>query len=102
MGTFGELFKKYRLRAEFSTLSEFGSALAAKGLVYEDSIFSHWQCGKRLPKDRKVLLTVIEVFIERRAIISFEGVNEFLESAGQGYLTEREKSDLNLLLFCFI
>lgn len=33
---FGVLFKKYRLKAEFATLSEFGDALSEKGLIYEE------------------------------------------------------------------
>lgn len=41
MKTFAELFKRYRLRAEFARLSQFADALAQKGYFYELSIFCH-------------------------------------------------------------
>jgi 5'-deoxynucleotidase YfbR-like HD superfamily hydrolase len=88
--TFGELFKKYRLRSEFSTLSQFGNALAAEGFIYEDSIYSHWQKNIRVPKDRKLLLALIKIFIERGGITTTMAANGFLSSAGQGYLTDEE------------
>lgn len=83
------LFKKYRLKAEISTLSEFGKLLSEKGLVYEDSIFSHWQKGDRIP-NRATLIKLIEIFSERQGIKTLQQSNEFLESAGEGYLTEKE------------
>ena len=79
--SFAELFKKYRLKSEFQTISEFGDALVEKGFRYEDSIFSRWQKGTRVPTERKLLLTILQVFIERKAIISLEEANEFLNSA---------------------
>ena len=88
--TFGELFKKYRLKAEFSTLSQFGNALAQAGFIYEDSIYSHWQKNIRVPKDRKLLLTIIKIFIDRDGIQTTIEANRFLESTGQGYLTPEE------------
>lgn len=88
--TFGELFKKYRLKSEFSTLSEFGNALAQEGFVYEDSIYSHWQKNVRVPKDRKLLLAIISIFIEREGMRTAADINGFLESTGQGYLTPEE------------
>src|SRR5258708_5178595 len=88
--TFAELFKKYRLRAEFEKLSDFGDALAEKGILHEDSLFSHWQKGNRIPTDRRVLLKLIVLFVERKAILSLDEVNEFLESTRQGYLTKNE------------
>lgn len=91
---FKQLFKKYRLRAEFSTLSELGNALAEKGLIYEDSIFSHWQRGTRVPQNRKVLLKLIEVFTEKEAIVSFNQANELMSSANLGYLTKEETKKL--------
>ena len=51
--TFAQLFKKYRLRSEIETLSEFGDLLAEEGIVYETSLFTRWQNGERVPKDRK-------------------------------------------------
>lgn len=86
---FPALFRKYRLKAEFSTLSQLGLALAEKGLIYEDSIFSHWQKGDRIP-NRTTILKLIEIFIERRAITTLNQVNEFLVSVGYGYISEEE------------
>ncbi|HSW88115.1 MAG TPA: NB-ARC domain-containing protein [Candidatus Saccharimonadales bacterium] len=96
--TFAELFKKYRLRAEFEKLSELGDALVEKGMYYEDSIFSHWQKGNRVPHERKVIYRLIEIFIERKAISSIDQVNEFLESTGQGFLTKDELALLPTIL----
>lgn len=83
------LFKKYRLKAEIPTLSELGRLLVEKGFIYEDSIFSHWQKGTRIP-NRATILKLLEIFSERQSILSIEEANEFLESAREGYLTERE------------
>jgi len=88
--TFGELFKKYRLKSEFSTLAQFGNALAQEGFIYEDSIYSHWQKNIRVPKDRKLLLTLVKIFIERGGMSSIKDINGFIASAGQGYLTREE------------
>jgi tetratricopeptide (TPR) repeat protein len=92
--SFSELFKKYRLRAEFEKLSELGNALSDKGLRYENSLFSHWQKGNRIPTNRNLLLQLIEIFIERGAMTSLQEANEFLESAHQGYLTQKELEQL--------
>lgn len=88
--SFAELFKKYRLKAEIPTLSKFGQLLSEKGFNYEDSIFSHWQKGSRVPQYRALLLKLIEIFVDRGAISSPEQANEFLASANQGYLSEEE------------
>lgn len=87
---FSTLFKKYRLKAEFSTLSQLGLALAEKGFIYEDSIFSHWQSGTRVPQNRIVLLKLLEIFAEKKAITILGEANEFLSLAGEGYLSEEE------------
>lgn len=89
--SFAYYFKKYRLKSEFETLSDFADALAENGIVYETSIFSHWQKGTRIPKDRFLLLKMINIFISRGGIRSDTEANLLLESAGQGYLTEGEK-----------
>lgn len=88
--TFGVLFKKYRLKSEFSTLAQFGDALAKEGFVYEDSIYSHWQKNVRVPKDRKLLLVIIKIFIDKEGIRTILEANTFLESTGHGYLTPEE------------
>jgi len=95
MITFNLLFKKFRLRAEFATLSEFGKVLADDGFVYEDSIFSRWQRGDRIPHDRGLLISILKVFIKRGGITSLKEINSFLESAGQGYITKREINNLS-------
>lgn len=95
MNTFAKLFKKYRLRAEFETISSFSDALAEKGYFYEESIFSHWQKGTRVPNNRDLLLNLIKIFIERDAIRNVNEANALLESAQQGYLTEKELSSLH-------
>lgn len=46
--TFGSLFKKFRLRAEFSNLSEFGKALAEIG-IDESTYFDEKSADKPLP-----------------------------------------------------
>lgn len=97
--TFHELFKRYPLRSEFESLSELGNALAEKGLIYEDSIYSHWQKGTKVPSNRHTLLVLLELFIEREALTSEHQINELLSSAGQGYLTSEEKKDLQLNKF---
>lgn len=96
--SFGELLKKYRLRAEFATFYELGNALSEKGLIYEDSIFSHWQKGDRV-SNRPTVIKLIEIFSERQSIKTLQQANEFLESVGQGYLTEQEvkRLDFNAL-----
>jgi hypothetical protein len=88
--TFAVMFKKYRLRAEFETYTAFGNILAEKGYPYENSIFSRWQNGTRIPSNRQVILTIIEIFIENNSITTNEEANEFLASTGLGYLTKQE------------
>lgn len=91
MKTFASVFKRYRLRAEFETFTAFGDALAEKGYHYDDSIFSHWQKGTRVPSNRQLLLTIITIFTERGAIKTENEANELLAAAGFGYLTEDER-----------
>lgn len=90
MISFNALFKFYRLRAAIPTLSEFGKALAEEGFAYEDSIFSRWQMGNRIPNNRNLLVSMLKIFIDRGSITSLEEANTLLESAGQGYVTDSE------------
>ncbi len=94
MNSFAKLFKKYRLKAEFVSLSDFANAFAQKGYFYEMSIFCHWQKGRRVPTKRAILISLTTLFIERGAISSLKEANEFLESAEHGYLTVREQERL--------
>src|SRR6185437_8963265 len=86
--------KKYRLRAEFETISSFAEALSEKGYFYEESIFSHWQKGNRVPSNRNLVLSIIKIFKERDAINKLDEANELLDSVGLGYLTEKEIKNL--------
>ena len=90
MKSFAELFKKYKLHAEFETYSAFANELSQKGFVYEESIFSHWQKGTRVPANRNLILAVIEIFIARKAIKKRAEANELLATTGLGYLTKQE------------
>ncbi len=94
--SFADQFKKYRLKSELARLSDLGNALAEKGFIYEDSIFSHWQKGSRIPQNRVVLIKLIEIFVDRGSITTEDQANKFLSSANQGYLSETEISKLRL------
>jgi len=83
---FSTLFKKYRLKAELSTLSELGSALAEKGFIYEDSIFSHWQRGTRIPQNRIILLKLLEIFIDRKSILTLDQAIKTLTTAMEPFI----------------
>ncbi len=89
-GSFGALFRSLRLRSEFSTLSEFGEELAKEGFIFEDSIFSHWQKGTRIPRNRGLLIVMVKIFMKRGSVVMLKEADRFLESAGQGYLTDTE------------
>lgn len=93
--TFGGLFKKYRLKTGFSTLAKFAETAASEGLVYEDSLFSHWQNNDRVPRDRHILLRLIKIFIKKGGIATIKEANELLASAGHGYLTDEEILQMN-------
>src|SRR3989344_4867098 len=88
--SFAALFKKYRLRSEIETLSEFGDLLAEEGIVYETSLFTRWQNGERVPRDRKTLLTMVRVFSKKGGVKFLHEANDLLEAAGQGYFTDAE------------
>lgn len=88
---FGSLFKKYRLRSEIETLKEFGDLLSEEGIIYETSIFTRWQNGSRVPKYRNIILITLKIFIKRKGICTIEEANYLLESAGQGYITNKER-----------
>lgn len=97
MRTFASLFKKYRLRSEIQTLSEFGDLLAEEGIVYENSLYTRWQRGERVPRERKVILAIIKVFVKHDAISSMEEVSKLLESTGQRDLYPEEYKLLPVL-----
>ena len=63
---------------------------AEEGFVYESSIFSRWQQGDRVPSDRKLILTILRVFIKKGGIRTTKEANDFLEAAEHGYMTQKE------------
>ncbi|OGG10608.1 hypothetical protein A2699_01815 [Candidatus Gottesmanbacteria bacterium RIFCSPHIGHO2_01_FULL_43_15] len=95
MPRFADLFRKYRLKSELATLSDFGSALAEEGKVYEDSIFSHWQKGKRIPHNRDVLFAILKVFVQKSGVTTLLEANQFLAAASQRDLSEDESLQLS-------
>jgi hypothetical protein len=91
---FAALFNSYRLKAGYETLVQFAAALSEEGYAYEDSIFSRWKNGDRIPRNRKVILAVIKLFIKRGVISSKKQVNNFLLSLDQRDLTDFEAHQL--------
>ncbi len=88
--TFQALFKKFRLRSELDTLHDFGDAISQEGVIYDDTIYSHWQKGNKLPRERHTALAAIRVFAKRNGITTLKEANLWLESLGMGYLTDEE------------
>lgn len=93
--SFAQLFKKYRLLSEIETLAEFGDLLAEEGFVYETSLFTRWQKGDRIPKERRVILAILRVFAKRGGIVSIEEANSVVQSVNQKDLTHEESSALS-------
>jgi hypothetical protein len=91
---FAHIFNRYRLHAGFETLVQFGEALSHEGFVYEDSIFSRWKNGSRVPHERKVILAIITVFIKNNALKTKKEANYFLELLNQRDLSKEEESTL--------
>lgn len=94
---FAQLFKFYKFNSGFKTYSQFANALAKKGIIYDLSLFSHWQRGSRVPKKRELLLILIEIFTDTGAIKYQEQANIFLQSANKKNLSNFEKEKLPLL-----
>lgn len=87
---FASLFKRYRLRSEIETLSEFGDLLAQEGFIYDSSLFTKWQNGTRIPADRTVLLAVCKLFLKLGGIQVIEECNRIFESVNQKNLSDNE------------
>jgi putative hydrolase of HD superfamily len=88
---FASLFKKYRLQSGFSTLKELADYLSQEGLIYDDSLLSRWQNGTRVPKDRKVVLKLIEVFVKKGGIKKIKEADKLLSVLEFLPLTTEEK-----------
>jgi len=82
---FAQLFKFYKASSGFKTYSQFANALAKKGIVYDLSLFSHWQRGSRVPKKRELLLILIEIFTTTGSMRYQEQANIFLKSANKKF-----------------
>lgn len=87
---FTRLFNEYRLKSQIETASQFGEHLAEFGYAYEDSIFSKWKRGTRIPRNRDLLKAIITIFVKKRAISSTEEANELLRVLNHRDLTEEE------------
>jgi len=88
---FASLFKKYRLQSGFSTLKELADYLSQEGLIYDDSLLSRWQNGTRVPKDRNVVLKLIEVFVKKGGIKKIKEADKLLSVLEFLPLTTEEK-----------
>jgi hypothetical protein len=87
-------FNKYRLHAGFETLVQFGEALAKEGYAYEDSLFSRWKKGDRIPRERKLILAIIKVFIKYDSLKTKKEANYLLAVLNQRDLTPTEEGEL--------
>src|SRR3989344_735278 len=96
--SFAALFKKYRLRSEIETLSEFGDLLAEEGIVYETSLFTRWQNGERIPRNRETLVSIACLFIKHKGIRSIEEANKLMETANQRDLLEDDIDEVHKYL----
>lgn len=92
---FGRLFKKLRMKAEMYRLADVADALGEEGIILETSLFSHWQKGRRVPRDRKLLLMLLKIFCARGGINNLDEANKWMASADQGFLTQEEVRTLN-------
>lgn len=91
---FAGLFKKYRLRSEIETLSEFANLMAEEGMVYALSLFTRWQNGQRIPTDRRAAIAMIKIFVQRGAINSADEANEMLKSIEMRDLNQEEIEEI--------
>lgn len=89
-----ELFSR-NIGSEIETLSEFGDLLTQQGLTYETSLFTRWQNSERVPRDRRVLLSIVRIFIKLGGIQDISEVNAFFEAVDQRDITEEEVEQLN-------
>lgn len=92
IGFFGSIFKKLRLRSGIATLSELGDLLGEKGYVIDESLFSRWQRGDRLPRERRIILMLIDIFAEKDGITSLNEANLLLNLAHQPPLNKEESA----------
>ncbi len=95
--SFATLFRTFRLKSGISTLTELADKLAEQeGIVYENSLYTKWQQGKRIPHDRKTILKLIHFFHTHNAITTIDEANQLLTSTGLSPLTTDEMGDIDL------
>ena len=73
----------------------FANLLAEEGMVYENSLFSRWQSGERIPRDRKTIVAIVTVFAKNGGIRNIEQANDILQSADQLPLTKTEHTTIS-------
>ncbi len=96
--SFATLFRTFRLKSGISTLTEFADKLAEQeGIVYENSLYTKWQQGKRIPHDRKTILKLIHFFHTHNAITTIDEANQLLTSTGLSPLTTDEMGDVEFV-----
>lgn len=93
--TFAQMFKYLKHRSKFKTVSELADALADEDLIYENSIFFHWQKGSRVPKNRKTLIKLIALFLKKGGLKNIAEANFFLECCDQGFINNKEMKFFN-------
>jgi hypothetical protein len=91
---FGSLFKKFRLRSEIETVSEFANVMAEEGVLYETSLIHRWQKGQRIPRKRTTVTKLVEVFAKRGGIHSEDEVRAFLRAANHRDMDDKERHDM--------
>lgn len=89
--TFAHFFKKYLTRSSLDSLESFGDGLAELGVALDSSTFSHWKCGSRLPRNRRMMLLILKVFFEHQGLTTTVEANTLLEAAYHGHLTPEEE-----------
>lgn len=92
---FSKLFNELRLKAGFESLADFGKALAQEGYVYEDSTFSRWKTGNRMPRHPRLIAAMVKIFCEHHAFETKEQINEFYDAVGVKPPAYIYKSDQN-------
>lgn len=90
--SFAEIFNTLRLKSQMETATQLADALAVEGFVYEDSIFSKWKRGTRIPRDRHVLKALITIFIKNDAIATVDEANNLLRTVDQRDLSVEEEA----------
>lgn len=87
--SFPTFFRNNRILSCLS-LEELAQELAEEHVYIDPSVLSRWQTGTRHPFDRFTVIKILEIFIRHKSVTDLEQANEFIASAGFGYLTKSE------------